>query len=45
LAWVYVGWSIVLFGAEVCHLHQRGADPAVKTLRGAPQTPDTGNCE
>jgi len=26
LAWIYVGWLIMLFGAEVCRIHQQDAE-------------------
>jgi membrane protein len=45
LAWVYVGWSIVLFGAEVCRLHQQAAEMHVRTPRAARRTPDTASGE
>ena len=39
LAWTYVAWSIILFGAEVCRLHQQEIEMRVTLRRDAPQTP------
>lgn len=45
LAWVYVAWSIVLFGAEVCRLNQEEFEMRVNRRRAARQIPDTGRVE
>ncbi|MFI5397138.1 MAG: YihY/virulence factor BrkB family protein [Candidatus Binatia bacterium] len=45
LAWVYVAWSIILFGAEVCRAHQQRHEARVTSRRVVPQTPDTVRVE
>jgi membrane protein len=45
LAWVYVAWSIILFGAEVCRVHQEEYETRLKSSRAAPQTPGTVRAE
>jgi membrane protein len=45
LAWLYVAWLIVLFGAEVCRAHQLGGEARLMPPRAAPPTPDTGRDE
>jgi membrane protein len=45
LAWVYVAWSIILFGAEVCRVHQEEHETRLKSSRAAPQTPGTARAE
>lgn len=45
LAWVYVAWSIILLGAEVCRVHQEETERRLKLRRAAPQTPDTVRAE
>jgi membrane protein len=41
LAWVYVGWSIILFGAEICRAHQEAAEVSLSLRRDASRIPDT----
>jgi membrane protein len=41
LAWIYVAWLIVLFGAEVCRAHQQTAEAQLSLRRAAQQTADT----
>jgi|ERR1700687_3366932 len=45
LAWVYIAWSIVLFGAEVSRAHQREWESRVSLRRAAPQTRGTPRAE
>ncbi len=45
LAWIYVAWLIILFGAEVCRVHQQEVEFRLSLRRGAPQTPDTARAE
>jgi membrane protein len=33
LVWVYVAWSIILFGAEVCRVHQEESENALATCQ------------
>jgi uncharacterized BrkB/YihY/UPF0761 family membrane protein len=41
LAWIYVAWLIILFGAEVCRAHQVEVEAQLNLRRAAPQTADT----
>jgi membrane protein len=41
LAWIYVAWLIILFGAEVCRVHQEEVEARLSLRRAAPQTADT----
>jgi membrane protein len=41
LAWVYLAWSILLFGAEVCRAHQQAGEGRISRRSAAPRTPDT----
>ena len=41
LAWIYVAWLIILFGAEVCRAHQVEVEARLNLRRAAPQTADT----
>ncbi len=41
LAWIYVAWLIILFGAEVCRVHQEDVEARLSLRRAAPQTADT----
>jgi len=43
LAWVYVAWSIILLGAEVCRAHQGEVEAAAG--RQGPPPPDTARVE
>ena len=45
LAWVYVAWLIILFGAEVCRAHQQDVDAQLSVARPAPQTPGRERAE
>lgn len=45
LAWIYVAWLIILFGAEVCRVHQQEVDARLSLRRAAPQTTDTARVE
>src|SRR5262249_15964904 len=45
LGWVYVGWSIILLGAEVCRLHHEEVETSLTRRRDARQTPDTARGE
>jgi membrane protein len=45
LAWIYVAWLIILFGAEVCRVHQQEVERRLSLRRAAPQTPDTVRAE
>jgi len=45
LAWVYVAWSIILLGAEVCRAHQEEVERSATLRHAAPQTPDTARAE
>jgi membrane protein len=45
LAWVYVAWSIILFGAEVCRVHHQEADARLSLRRVGQQRPDTEHGE
>lgn len=41
LAWIYVAWLIILFGLEVCRVHQEEMEARLSLRRVAPQTADT----
>ena len=41
LAWIYVAWLIILFGAEVCRVHQEEMEARLSLHRAVPQTTDT----
>lgn len=41
LAWIYIAWAIILFGAEVTRAHQEVSAQRLRTRPGAPRTPDT----
>jgi membrane protein len=45
LAWIYVAWLIVLFGAEVCRVHQDAVQERLSLRRAAQRTADTGRAE
>ncbi|MFQ5667015.1 MAG: YihY/virulence factor BrkB family protein [Candidatus Binatia bacterium] len=45
LAWVYVAWTIVLFGAEVCRVHHEEVDARVSLRRAARRRRDTERVE
>jgi membrane protein len=45
LAWVYVAWSIILLGAEVCRLHHEEMEMRTTLRPAAPRTPDTARDE
>lgn len=45
LAWVYVAWLIILFGAEVCRVHQETLEARLSPPPVAPQTPGTVRVE
>ena len=45
LAWVYVAWLIILFGAQVSRAHQQHDEARLTPVRAAPQTPDTARRE
>jgi membrane protein len=45
LAWVYVAWCIILFGAEVCRAHQTHAESRLTLDPAARQTPGTERAE
>lgn len=45
LAWIYVAWSIVLFGTEVCRLNQEEHEARVSQRRAARRTPDKARAE
>jgi membrane protein len=45
LAWVYVAWSIILFGAEVCRAHHQEVDTRLTLRRAGRQRPDTARAE
>jgi membrane protein len=45
LAWVYVAWLIILFGAEVCRVHQEEAEARLSLHHAARQTADTVRTE
>jgi membrane protein len=42
LAWVYIAWLIILFGAEVTRVHQEEIDPQLMRRRAARQRRDMG---
>ena len=41
LAWIYVAWSVILYGAEVSRAHHEVLTQRLTAPRPAPQTPDT----
>jgi membrane protein len=41
LAWVYVAWSIILFGAEVCRVHHQEVDAQLTLRRVGQRRRDT----
>jgi membrane protein len=41
LAWVYIAWSVILYGAEVSRVHQEVYEQRLTRRRGVPRTPDT----
>jgi membrane protein len=45
LAWIYVAWLIILFGAEVCRVHQEEVEARLSLRRAGPQTADTARVE
>lgn len=45
LAWIYVAWLIILFGAEVCRVHQEEVEARLSLRRAAQQTADTARAE
>jgi membrane protein len=45
LAWVYVAWLIILFGAEVCRVHQEEVEARLSLHHAARQTADTVRAE
>ena len=45
LAWVYVAWLIILFGAEVCRVHQEEVEVRLSLHPAARQTGDTVRAE
>jgi membrane protein len=45
LAWIYVAWVIILFGAQVCRAHYQAVDARLSGRGAVPQTPDTARAE
>jgi membrane protein len=45
LAWVYVAWSVILYGAEVSRVHQEVYEHRLMQRRAALRTPDTARAE
>jgi membrane protein len=45
LAWIYVAWLIILFGAEVCRVHQEEVEERLSLRRAAQRTADTVRAE
>jgi membrane protein len=45
LAWIYVAWSVILFGAEVARAHQEVVGQRLTRPQIVPRTPDTVRAE
>lgn len=41
LAWIYLAWAIILFGAQVCRAHQQAGDNRLSRRSDEPRIPDT----
>lgn len=41
LAWIYIAWGVILYGAEVSCVHQEVYEQRLTQRLGAPRTPDT----
>jgi len=45
LAWIYIAWGVILYGAEVSRVHQEVQAGRLTRGRGEPRTPDTARAE
>jgi uncharacterized BrkB/YihY/UPF0761 family membrane protein len=45
LAWVYIAWGVILYGAEVSRVHQEVHAHRLMRRRDEPRTPDTARGE
>jgi membrane protein len=45
LAWVYIAWGVILYGAEVTRTHQDVYEQRLMQRRDAPRTPDMERAE
>jgi len=45
LAWVYIAWGVILYGAEVSRAHQEVHAQRLTQRRDGPPTPDTARAE
>jgi membrane protein len=45
LAWIYIAWSVILYGAEVSRAHQEVMRQRVSQRQRGRRTPDTGHGE
>jgi len=45
LAWIYIAWGVILYGAEVSRAHQEVYTQRITQRRDEPRTPDTARAE